>query len=59
MSTKSELETRKADIKGRINALSEELLPIQKKVDNLRERIAFLESDYRDVLDALREISKP
>jgi chromosome segregation ATPase len=44
-------EQRKADIKGRIAVLSEELLPLLKRVDNLKERISFLESDLRDILD--------
>ena len=45
------LATRKADIKNRIAVLSEELQPLLARVDNLKERISFLESDLRDILD--------
>ncbi len=47
-------DQRKADIKSRIAALSEELKPLLSRVDSLKERIQFLESDLRDILEAQR-----
>jgi chromosome segregation ATPase len=44
-------DQRKADIKSRIKALSEELQPLLARVENSKERIQFLESDLRDILD--------
>jgi chromosome segregation ATPase len=51
-------EQRKSDLKNRIAALNAELTPALAKVENLRERISHLESDLRDVLDAIREAQK-
>ena len=53
-----ELLRRKADIKSRLDSLSSDLKLLLPKVENLRERIAQLEDDYRDVLDAIRETEK-
>ena len=53
-----DLLQRKADLKSRIAALNAELTPALAKVDNLRERIAGLTDDLRDVLDAIREEQK-
>jgi chromosome segregation ATPase len=48
---KQHLETRKSDIKNRIAVLSGELKPLLARVDNLKERIQFLELDLREILD--------
>ena len=58
MSSVKQLEQRKADIKVRIAALNAELTPALAKVENLRERIAGLTDDLKDVLDALREAQR-
>ena len=50
-----QLEQRKADLKARITALSSELHPAVKAVENLRERIDSLETDLRTVLDQIQE----
>jgi predicted nucleic acid-binding Zn-ribbon protein len=47
-------DQRKADIKSRIAALSEELQPLLARVESLKERIQFLESELRDILEAQR-----
>jgi hypothetical protein len=48
------LEVRKRDIKSRIAVLSEELLPLKARVANLTERLQFLESNLREILDEQR-----
>ncbi|MBV9887566.1 MAG: hypothetical protein JO119_13555 [Acidobacteria bacterium] len=50
----NELLQRKKDLKPRIALLSDELKQHKARVENLEERIKFLESDLRDVLDAIR-----
>lgn len=49
-----QLLERKAALKNRIDALSRELQPHLRAVKNLSERIDTLESDLREVLDAIR-----
>jgi hypothetical protein len=49
-----DLLQRKADLKARMAALRVELQPHEARVENLRERIIFLESDLHEVLDAIR-----
>jgi len=44
-------DQRNEDLKSRIKALNEELMPLLARVQELRERIAVLEDDRRDVLD--------
>jgi phage shock protein A len=50
-----ELLERKAALRNRINALSRELQPHLRATENLRQRIDVLETDYRYVLDKIRE----
>jgi phage shock protein A len=50
-----ELLERKLAIKNRMDALSRELQPHLRAVENLRDRIDVLENDYRYVLDKIRE----
>lgn len=50
-----QLLERKQAIKSRIEALSRELQPHLRAVQNLRDRISTLEDDYRDLLDKIRE----
>jgi chaperonin cofactor prefoldin len=56
--TIKELEQRKEDISARLTALGEELKPLLKRVEQLRERIGHLELDRSTVLDQLREAKK-
>jgi phage shock protein A len=51
----NELLERKTALKNRIDALSRELQPHLRAVENLRNRIDTLETDYRYVLDKIRE----
>lgn len=46
-----DLEQRKEDLRSRIKALNEELMPLLARVQQLRERIAVLEDDRSAVLE--------
>ena len=54
----NELLERKTALKNRIDALSRELQPHLRAVENLRSRIDTLETDYHYVLDKIREEGK-
>jgi len=46
-----ELEQRKQDLKSKIQKLNEDLMPLLARVQQIRDRIAVLEDDRRDVLE--------
>jgi hypothetical protein len=46
------IQERKQALKNRIEALNRDLQPHLRAVENLRERIDVLETDYRLLLDA-------
>jgi uncharacterized coiled-coil DUF342 family protein len=50
-----DLEQRKEDLKSRIKALNEELMPLLARVQELRDRIGILEDDRKDVLEKLSQ----
>ena len=54
----NELLERKQALKNRIDALSRELQPHLRMIENLTGRIDQLETDYRFVLDKIREEGK-